>query len=441
MQDWDDHALLLEFVSHDSESAFAELVARHVDKVYSVALRRTGNPHHAEEITQAVFVILARKARALGKGVVLTGWLYETARLTSLTFIRGEIRRAQREQEAYMQTLPEAAESETWSQIAPLLEAGMAGLSETDRHAIVLRFFDGRSLHDVGTALGASEDAAKKRVNRSVEKLRRFLSRRGVIIPAALLTTMLAAHSVHAAPAGLATAVSAAALAKGAAASASTLTLAKGALKLMAWTKAKLAIITVAAAVVVTAGTTVVVRHFHPPAAGASRVLLEIDWTKLWNEGRLLAGEVTQLEGKPVLKLESKTDAGLSSALFNVANPPITAMNYAITGDVKYDLAGVGHLAMWNFFPPLTAGGQEPQYYSFTGEETGPGEKLSGSSDWRPFSLPLDRTGKTYPEAFLPRMDTAVTAKPPVRLEVSVMLPGRGVIYLRNVKLVQTRNH
>jgi RNA polymerase sigma factor (sigma-70 family) len=97
MQELDDIALLREYLEHASEEAFATLVTRHVNKVYSVALRHTRNPHQAEEITQAVFVLLAKKARHLGKGVVLSGWLYQTARLTAVTFIRSEIRRARRD--------------------------------------------------------------------------------------------------------------------------------------------------------------------------------------------------------------------------------------------------------------------------------------------------------------------------------------------------------
>src|ERR1700730_13866375 len=103
MQELDDITLLREYVERDSEEAFASVVTRHVNKVYSVALRHTRNPHQAEEITQAVFVILSRKSRHLGKRVILSGWLYQTARLTTVTFIRSEIRRAHREQEDHMQ--------------------------------------------------------------------------------------------------------------------------------------------------------------------------------------------------------------------------------------------------------------------------------------------------------------------------------------------------
>jgi RNA polymerase sigma factor (sigma-70 family) len=105
MQELDDIGLLRRYVHGNSEEAFAGLVTRHINKVYSVALRHTRNPHQAEEITQAVFVILAKKARGLGSRVVLSGWLYQTARLTSVTFLRSEIRRTRREQEAHMQNV------------------------------------------------------------------------------------------------------------------------------------------------------------------------------------------------------------------------------------------------------------------------------------------------------------------------------------------------
>src|SRR5271170_2453344 len=135
MQELDDISLLREYVERESGDAFAALVARHVNKVYSVALRHTRNPHQAEEITQAVFVILARKAAQLCRHTSLAGWLYQTARLTAVTFIRTEIRREKREQETLMQTSLDENESDFWPQIAPLLDDAMAGLSETDRHA------------------------------------------------------------------------------------------------------------------------------------------------------------------------------------------------------------------------------------------------------------------------------------------------------------------
>src|ERR1043165_5607687 len=130
MLELDDSVLLREYVERGSEEAFPTLVRRHVDKVYSVALRHTRNPHQAEEITQAVFIILAGKSRRLGKGVILSGWLCRTARLTAVTFVRSEIRRIQREQEAHMQNLLNETAPDVWPQIAPLLDAALAALRD-----------------------------------------------------------------------------------------------------------------------------------------------------------------------------------------------------------------------------------------------------------------------------------------------------------------------
>jgi uncharacterized protein (TIGR03435 family) len=258
MQELDDTALLRQYAENNSEAAFATLVARYINQVYSVALRHTRNPGQAEEITQAVFVILAKKARGLGQGVILSGWLYQTARLASVTLLRSEIRRARREQEAHMQNiLEQSATDETWRQIAPLLDAAMARLNETDRHAVVLRFFNGKSMREVGAALGANEEAAKKRVNRALEKLQQFFTKRGVTSTTAVIAGAISSNSILVAPSGLAGSVTAAAVAHGAGASASTLTLIKGALKVMAWTKTK-SLVVVAVALLFTAGTATV---------------------------------------------------------------------------------------------------------------------------------------------------------------------------------------
>ena len=242
MPETDDIQLLREFAERKSDAAFATLVTRYVNLVYCVGLRQTGNFHAAEEITQAVFIILARKAGSLGPKTVLSGWLYQTARLTAANYRRTELRRARREQEAYMQSVLNQTEPDVWAQIAPLLDDAMGKLGEKDRHAILLRFFEDKSLAEVGTALGASEDAAKMRVNRALEKLRKFFTKRGVTLTATLIANAVSANSVQAAPAGLAVTVTAAA-AKGAAVGSSTLTLVKGALKLMAWTKAKMVVV------------------------------------------------------------------------------------------------------------------------------------------------------------------------------------------------------
>jgi uncharacterized protein (TIGR03435 family) len=257
MPESDDIALLKEYAESASEASFTALVERHINLVYSAALRSVGNAHAAQEIAQAVFIILTRKAKSLGGKTVLSGWLYQTARLTAANYSRTEIRRQHREQEAYMQSILNEPESEAWRQIAPLLDDAMGRLGAKDRDAIVLRFFENKNLREVGLALGASEDAAKMRVNRALEKLRKIFTKRGVTHSAAIIAGAVSANSVQAAPAALAKTISAIAVAKGAAASASTLTLIKGALKIMAWTKAKTAVV-VGAGILFAAGTTTI---------------------------------------------------------------------------------------------------------------------------------------------------------------------------------------
>ena len=248
MQELEDIALLRKYVDDGSEAAFAALVTRHVNKVYSVALRHAGRPHEAEEITQAVFVILARKSRHLGKRVMLAGWLCQTARLTALTFIRSAVRRARREQEAFMQNESDRNEADVWEQIAPLLDTAMAGLNETDRHAVVLRFFDGKSMGEIGATLGANEVAARKRVGRALDKLQKYFSTRGVHSTTDTIAQAISTNSVQTAPALLAQSATAAALAKGAAAGTSILALVKATLLAM---KTKTIVATAVTAVVI----------------------------------------------------------------------------------------------------------------------------------------------------------------------------------------------
>jgi len=271
MSELNDQQLLAEFVRDESGTAFATLVERHVHLVYSTALRFTGNPNQAEEITQAVFIILARKAGKLSPRVVLSGWLYQAARLTAANLVKGEMRRHRREQEAYMQSTlssggdasSQSIREETWAQIAPLLDEAMGGLGETDRNAVVLRFFENKTAVEVAAALKLTEAAAHKRVSRALEKLRKFFFKRGVNSTASVIAEQISTHSVQAAPVALAKTVTTVAIAKGAA-SISTLTLVKGALKIMAWTKTKTAIVTGVVALLGIGATTVVVKSLLP---------------------------------------------------------------------------------------------------------------------------------------------------------------------------------
>jgi len=233
--------LLRLYARGNSEQAFADLVSRHVNLVYSVALRQVHDQHLAEEITQTVFVILARKAASLSSRTVVSGWLCQTARFVSARALATDWRRKNREHQAYMQsTLNDADTAESWTEIEPVLDAAMEQLARKDHDALVVRFFEARNFKQVAAAIGTSEAGAKMRVNRALEKLRALLGKRGVTLPVAVLAAAVSAHSIQAAPAGLAGSATLAAL-KGTALTTSTFSLINSTLKFMAWTKMKTA--------------------------------------------------------------------------------------------------------------------------------------------------------------------------------------------------------
>jgi RNA polymerase sigma factor (sigma-70 family) len=257
MHEKDDAELLNLFAMGESEEAFGTLVRRHVSLVHSVALRHTNNPDQAQEITQAVFIILAQKARALGSKTILPGWLYNTARLTAANFRRMEARRMAREQEAFMRSnFDEGSWEEAWPELRPLLDEAMANLSVKERDALVLRYFGNKTLQETGSALGIENRAAQKRVARGLERLRIAFRKRGVVSTATVIAAVLSTYSVQAAPAALAATITRAAV-EGTAVTGTTLTLFKGTLKLMAWTKLKTA--TIAGVVILLATGTAVI--------------------------------------------------------------------------------------------------------------------------------------------------------------------------------------
>ncbi len=211
-----DTELLRRYADEKSESAFGELVQRQVNLVYSIALRQCGGDAQlAEDVTQRVFTDLARKARQLSGYAVLGGWLYRSAQFAASDVVRAERRRRVREKEAQaMQEISRADAGDTnWQKLAPVLDQAIGELAARDRDAVVLRFFESRAFSEIGATLRLSEDAARMRVERALEKLRTALIRRGITSTTAALGTALASQAAAAAPAGVAASVTGAALA------------------------------------------------------------------------------------------------------------------------------------------------------------------------------------------------------------------------------------
>jgi RNA polymerase sigma factor (sigma-70 family) len=267
-----DSQLLDTFARTRSEGDFAELVRRHVNLVYSAAVRQVnGDAHLAEDVAQTVFIDLARKAKTLAGRESVTGWLYTSAHFAAAKVVRGEARRRQREERFMSEPIQENAPAAEWDTLRPLLDEAMHDLKEPDREAVLLRYFENRPFAEVGARLGLNENAARMRVERALEKLRAVLAKRGVTATAGLAAA-LSANAVQMAPARLATALTAGSVAT---AGTSTMVL----LKIMTATQIKLGL---GAMVVAGATTALVLQHQTQ--------------TRLRDENESLTREIAQLK-------------------------------------------------------------------------------------------------------------------------------------------------
>ncbi len=261
----DDDKLLTQYARDGSEAAFGQLVARHLNLVYATCLRELASPSLAEDAAQVVFLLLARKAKALRPAPSLAGWLFNTARFVAKDVRKQEARRDRREQ-IVMQEMTQRQESPAppWEQIEPLLNDALAALKPTEREAVLLRFFEGHSLAETGAALTLSEDAARMRVSRAVEKIRRYLTAHGTAVTGPVLTGLLTSEAARPAPAHAAAAITQGtlqALSTGPTANVSRLL--EGVYRTMKIIKLKFAAL--AAAVLVAGTISVSLTHARPP--------------------------------------------------------------------------------------------------------------------------------------------------------------------------------
>ncbi len=282
-----DQQLLRDYAANRTDAAFAELVRRHVDLVYSVALRLVRDAHLAEDVAQSVFVALAQKAATLTERPVLAGWLHRTTQNLAANVVRAEVRRRAREQEAV--AMNELLEPDViWENIAPQLDAALGELGEADRDALLLRYFQRQSARDMAQTLGVSEGAAQKRVNRAVDRLRENIAQRGLTVGAGGLGVVLTVNAVHAAPIGLALTISTTAMLAGAAVQTSTLIAATKTIVMTTFQK-----ILITATVVALAGAGIYASH---------RAL------QLRDKNQILQQQLTPLAGQ-IQQLERERDA------------------------------------------------------------------------------------------------------------------------------------
>lgn len=310
----DDAELLRRYSDEGSQPAFTELVQRHVDLVYGAALRRTGgDSHRAVEVAQQVFTAVARDARKLSRHTMLPAWLHTATRNAALNLMISEQRRLARETEALALAAAGTAgqADQEWSQLQPLLDGAIDELSETDRVAVVLRFLERRPFAEIGAVLKVSEDAARVRTDRALEKLRAILGRSGITSTGAALGAILSTQSIIAAPAGLAAALALNSLAAGAAGISSAAWVSFMSTKLIT----TVAIVSLLAFV----GGTYVGNHHEASnqsalrAQASSQEAQTEEWVALRRDNQRLTAEITTLQAD-VARLNAAAEADRAAA-------------------------------------------------------------------------------------------------------------------------------
>jgi len=228
MNEGSDKQVLIDYATRHDDAAFAEIVRRYRDLVYSAAQRQVSTAD-AAEVAQSVFIDLATKAESVAARLsgesTLAGWLHRATRFAALKHLRAGHRRVANETQAMQQLASHNDDETDWTQIQPVLDEAIDSLADADREALLLRFFKNLDFRAVGSALGVSDDTAQKRVSRALERLRGFFARRGITVSISALAVVLSSKAVQAAPVGFA--VSLAAATSSAAAVGTTLTTAK----------------------------------------------------------------------------------------------------------------------------------------------------------------------------------------------------------------------